>query len=75
MNPFDILPTDTKFSNSPDAGNPTCICSRCFLPIGEDDVPIRAWPEDSSYEYRFHPKCVGAVEVNENDIEEGMKQC
>lgn len=35
MNPFDILPTDTKFSNSPDAGDPTCICSRCFLPINE----------------------------------------
>jgi hypothetical protein len=61
MNLFDILPTDVKFYDSPFAGDPACICSRCHLPIGEDDVPIRAWPEVGGYEYRFHPKCVGAT--------------
>ncbi len=61
MNLFDILPTDAKFYNSPDAGDPTCICSRCLLPIGEDDVPIRAWSKNGDYEYRYHSRCAEAA--------------
>lgn len=55
---IEILPTDKKFQDSPDAGDPSCWCSRCLLPIGEDDVPLRAFPEDGSGEYRYHIQCV-----------------
>jgi hypothetical protein len=58
---FKILPTDQPFSDSPDAGDPGCLCSRCGLPIIEDDGPVRAWPDDESYEYRFHPACMGLI--------------
>jgi hypothetical protein len=57
--PFKILPTDTRFETSPDVGESDCICSRCAKPIDEDEVPIRAWPEDCRFEYRFHPECLG----------------
>ncbi len=36
-----ILCTDTKFYDSPDAGDPACLCSRCGKVI--DDAPIRAF--------------------------------
>lgn len=56
-----ILLTDTKFHDSPDVGDPACLCSRCGKVIGEDEMPIRLWPDSGQYEYRFHPACVGAV--------------
>lgn len=56
---FKILHTDRRFTDSPDAGDPRCICSRCGQLINEDDGPVRAWPDDGSYEYRFHPACMG----------------
>lgn len=57
----EILETDVLFGDSPDAGDPDCLCSRCKLPIGEDDAPaLRAWPEGGANgEYRFHRPCVG----------------
>jgi hypothetical protein len=45
-----ILPTDTAFIDSPDAG-PNCLCSRCGKAITRDDnsdfflVPIRVWSD------------------------------
>ena len=36
-----ILPTDTAFPDSPDAG-PDCLCSRCGKGI-DNDVPIHIW--------------------------------
>jgi hypothetical protein len=59
--PFAILPTDRRFIDSPDAGAAGCLCSHCGKPIGEDEIPIRAWPARGgrSYEYRFHPACLG----------------
>ncbi len=68
--PFKILPTDRVFQDSPDAGWPECICSRCGQPIGEDDCPIRAWTEDGKSEWRYHPACLGAETFSSIDIEE-----
>jgi hypothetical protein len=54
-----IVETDKVFHDSPDVGEPTCVCSRCGRPIEEDVVPIRAWiDEGRGGEYRFHPACV-----------------
>lgn len=58
---FQILETDTTWYTSPDAGHPHCLCSRCNKLIKENDVPVRAWPDDGSYEYRFHPECLGFI--------------
>ncbi len=55
---FSVLPTDTLFSDSPDVGEPTCVCSRCNQPIGEDEVPIRAFLPDGTGEYRYHADCI-----------------
>ncbi len=54
-----ILQTDTKFYDSPDAGDPACLCSRCGEAI--EEAPIRAFPESGEYEYRYHPACLGAT--------------
>lgn len=54
-----VLPTDREFSDSPEAGDLYCICSRCGEVIGGDDFPIRAWPHPHPLEYRFHPGCLG----------------
>lgn len=68
--PSAILPTDTRFTDSPDAGAPTCLCSRCLLQISEGTVPIRATPADGSYEYRFHPACFGVTKTGPLDPDE-----
>lgn len=52
------IETDLLFANSPDAGHPDCICSRCGEPIGEEVIPIRVFTDDNR-EYRYHPDCVG----------------
>lgn len=58
---IEIRQSDRIFTDSPDAG-PECLCSRCGKPITEDDgPPIRAWPENSNCEYRYHPVCLGAI--------------
>jgi hypothetical protein len=57
--PLAILPSDRRFTDSPDVGDRACICSRCSRPIPENEVPIRAWPESGAYEYRFHARCLG----------------
>ena len=53
-----ILETDTAFKNSPDVGDPECLCSRCGEAITEDEVAIRAW--EGVLEYRYHIECLGA---------------
>lgn len=45
------------FNDSPDAGDPECLCSLCGKLIQEDDVPIRAWPESGKREIRLHWDC------------------
>lgn len=59
---FQLHPGDWLFENSPEAGNAACICSRCRDPILEGELPIRIFvPGSRDREFRFHPKCVGAV--------------
>jgi hypothetical protein len=68
--PFEILPTDRRFEDSPDDGTPECLCSRCGQVIEEKCSPaIRAWPERGNYEYRYHPHCVGAWPCCQGDEE------
>jgi hypothetical protein len=46
------------FEDSPDAGDPACVCSWCEQPIAEHDTPIRVFVEDGRVgEYRFHYPC------------------
>jgi hypothetical protein len=54
-----IRESDTVFEDSPDAGEPTCLCSRCGRVIGEDDMPVRAYEEGSGTRRRYHPACLG----------------
>ncbi len=63
-----ILPTDTLFDESPDAGDPTCLCSRCKSVIEAGTVPVRAFTDDDC-EYRFHPACVGMEVYIERHVE------
>jgi hypothetical protein len=49
----------TWFANSPDCGDPTCICSWCYQPIGEHEAPIiRLFDSDAGTEARFHRRCL-----------------
>ena len=45
------------FEDSPDAGDPDCICSYCSFVIPEDDVPARFFSESGKCEIRLHTKC------------------
>lgn len=63
MEPIKILVTDRLFSDSPDIGDPTCLCSRCGLAIAEE-IGIRAWPSDGG-EYRYHHSCLIRSDNNE----------
>lgn len=55
---FLIVLEDCKvFSDSPDAGDPACVCSACEEKIRRNQVPIRIFLEEKGKEYRFHPKC------------------
>lgn len=45
------------FSDSPDAGDPDCLCSLCGEPIAEGETPIRRYDHKSGEEVRearFH---------------------
>jgi hypothetical protein len=55
--PITVLPTDTRFRNSPFEGDPDCICSRCGKQIGEEEFALRAWPENGKSEYRYCDAC------------------
>ncbi len=57
-----IKESDRLFTDSPDAGDPECHCSRCQKLIGEEEVPIRMLV-DGKYEYRYHARCLGIHEV------------
>jgi|SRR5215471_1117179 len=55
------MTTITWFTDSPDAGDPACICSWCGLPIGSDEAPpIRMFNSTvppAGVEARFHRFC------------------
>jgi hypothetical protein len=49
----------TWFKTSPDADDPTCLCSWCEQPIGEHEAPIiRLFNSDAGTEARFHRRCL-----------------
>ena len=47
------------YHNSPDSGDPDCICSLCRKVIPEDECPIRLWNHnhDPTLEARLHEDC------------------
>lgn len=52
----------TWFSTSPDAGDPSCLCSWCEQLITEAQAPaIRLFDSDTNREARFHRGCYGAA--------------
>lgn len=52
------LPVIQWFSDSPDAGDPACICSWCGQVIEDDDnIPFRLFREENNTEARFHKDC------------------
>ena len=55
-----IKSTDKVFQDSPDAGDPVCLCSRCLQVIAENDCPLRCWPEKG--EVGHDPKAKGGTE-------------
>jgi hypothetical protein len=42
---------------SPDAGDPTCLCSACGSWISEDCLPVRLFDERKNVEARFCDPC------------------
>ena len=48
------------FTDSPDTGDPACVCSYCAKVIPEGEVPLRAWREDNT-ELRLHINCAKIV--------------
>lgn len=59
-----ILEQLQRFSNSPDAGDPGCLCSLCNQVIPEDECPIRFWPKkNEKWEIRLHFDCFNKILV------------
>lgn len=63
-----ILPTDKSFTDSPDVGDPACLCSRCGKRIGVEEVPTRA-TLNGRLEYRYCDRCTGGALVETVCIE------
>jgi len=61
MSPFhfksEIIHLLTWFNDSPDTGDPTCICSYCGEIIEEGEIPFRIFRESNNTEIRLHIKC------------------
>jgi hypothetical protein len=54
----------TWFKSSPSAGDPSCLCSWCEAPIGEDDAPIlRLWNTHTNQEARSHLRCAAKAGI------------
>jgi hypothetical protein len=67
---LEIFQTDTGYLNSPEAGEPSCICSRCMRTITENELPLRLMGlrhttdgccysrgDQQAYEYRYCDAC------------------
>ncbi len=60
----DLIHLLTWFSDSPDTGDPACICSYCKEVIeDEGELPLRLWGENSNLELRLHMHCARIVVV------------
>lgn len=55
------------FSDSPEAGDPDCICSWCSELISELDFPLRLFADDNT-EARMHPRCWNEAMVHQISI-------
>lgn len=55
---FPLSPDDRVFADSPEAGSPACLCSRCGCRIQREPV-LRMWPTDGgdSFELRYCSSC------------------
>lgn len=62
-----VLDTDTQFTDSPEAGRPNCLCSRCDERIYVGSAVIRKWPTGKNTEYRYHPACLGMTDPGPAD--------
>lgn len=52
----------TWFTDSPDAGEKTCICSVCGELITAHEHPLRVWTDEAEpLEARFHDKCWNSI--------------
>jgi len=51
----------TWFSDSPDTGDPACICSLCGKLIEEGIIPLRIFDERRDKELRLHMNCASQV--------------
>lgn len=63
------------FRDSPDAGDPSCLCSWCGLRISEDEAPIFRTFTDTNEEARFHRACLrasGLLPQDRPDYDEGL---
>ncbi len=49
------------FKDSPDTGDPACICSFCGKVIEEGEIPLRVWQETGNMEFRLHIDCARQV--------------
>jgi len=49
------------FKDSPDTGDPSCVCSLCGKVIEEGKVPLRLFREEDDTEARFHDDCANEV--------------
>jgi hypothetical protein len=53
----------TWFEDSPDTGDPACICSFCSKVIEEGLIPLRIFRSSDDTELRLHVDCAGQVIV------------
>jgi hypothetical protein len=64
---IDILETDQEFSDSPNAGDNDCHCSRCGKLIPEIDAPIIRCFTERNTEYRFCHQCCKSMGITYAD--------
>ena len=74
---LNIRTTDKAFDQSPDAGDPDCICSRCGNKILEGEFPIRFFTtndagevDENSKEYRLCEYCTTGEKFVKRDDDE-----
>jgi len=60
----------TWFKDSPDRGDPACICSLCGEIIDEDEMPLRMFRDSDNTELRLHMDCAKQV-IQEFNISQG----
>lgn len=62
-----MLAPVTWFADSPDAGDPKCLCSFCYDLITEEQAPaIRVFDTEKNLEARFHQECYLRWQRGEN---------